>query len=87
MRWTTVLIDHPWLALIAAALLVGLWVTSRSRSALAAALLWVAYAVWEFAVSESSPDANIRIDLFLIYPVLLVITAAGLCCAIRSLTK
>jgi hypothetical protein len=87
VTWSTVLINHPWLALIPAVLLAGLWLASRSCSALVAALLWVAYVGWELTVSESAPDANIRIDLFAIYPTLLVATVIGLCCGIRSLTK
>jgi hypothetical protein len=74
MRWTTLLIDHPWLALLGAAALALLWGSTRSRIALAAAVLWVAYAGWEITVSEDRVDANIRIDLLVIYPVLAVLT-------------
>lgn len=74
MRWTTLLIDHPWLALLGAAALAVLWRSTHSRIALVAAVLWVAYAGWEIAVSEGRADANIRIDLLVIYPVLAVLT-------------
>jgi hypothetical protein len=33
--------------------------------------LWAAFAIWEWFVSQ---EANIRVDLFLIYPVLLIAT-------------
>lgn len=87
MRWSTILINYPWLALIAALLLAGLYLASRSRTVLVAALLWGAYAVWEYAVSESAPDANIRIDLLAIYPVLLAVTVAALWSGVRSSRK
>jgi hypothetical protein len=74
MRWTTLLIDHPWVALLGATALALLWRWTRSRIALVAAVLWVAYAGWEIAVSEDRADANIRIDLLVIYPVLAVLT-------------
>ena len=82
-----ILINYPWLALIAALLFAGLYLISRSRTVLVAALLWAAYAVWEYAVSEDRPDANIRIDLLAIYPVLVVMTVAGLWSGIRSSMK
>jgi hypothetical protein len=74
MRWTTLLIDHPWLALLVAAALALVWRSTRSRTALVAAVSWVAYTGWEITVSEDRLDANIRIDLLVIYPVLGVLT-------------
>jgi hypothetical protein len=74
MRWTTLLIDHPWLALLGAAALAVVWGSTRSRLTLVSAVLWVAYAGWEITVSEDRADANIRIDLIVIYPVLAVLT-------------
>jgi uncharacterized membrane protein len=68
------LIDYPWLALLGAAALAIVWRSTRSRIALVAAILWFVYAGWEIAVSEERPDANIRIDLLVIYPVLAVLT-------------
>jgi type VI protein secretion system component VasK len=75
MRWTTLLIDHPWLALLGATALAQVWRSTRSRIALVAAVLWVAYTGWEITLSEDRPDANIRIDLLVIYPMLAVLTA------------
>ena len=40
MRWTTLLIEHPWLSLIPVVLLLGLWAARRSRMSLVAAVLW-----------------------------------------------
>ncbi|GAA1657660.1 hypothetical protein MMUR_25320 [Mycolicibacterium murale] len=82
MRWTTILIAYPWLALVPAGLLLGLWARSRSRVVLVAAGLWVAYLAWELFVTEG-PDANIRLDLLLIYPALLVLTVWALIAGVR----
>jgi hypothetical protein len=71
------LIEHPVLALLPAAVLLALGWWSRSRLTLLAAGLWPAYLIWELIVSEDRPDANIRIDLLVIYPVLVVMTAVG----------
>lgn len=43
--------------------------------------LWAAFAVWEWFVSR---EANIRVDLFLIYPVLLITTLWALWSSFRS---
>lgn len=38
------------------------------------ALLWLAYAAWEWLVLVRSPEANIRVDLLLIWPILALAT-------------
>ncbi|TCB80735.1 hypothetical protein [Acinetobacter sp. ANC 4173] len=38
------------------------------------AILWLLYALWEFLVQLKSPDANIRIDLLIIWPVIFMLT-------------
>ena len=38
------------------------------------ALAWLAYAGWEWLVLVMSPDANIRVDLLLIWPVVALAT-------------
>lgn len=42
------------------------------------AALWLAYAGWEWLVVTQSPEANIRVDLMLIWPVLALVTAWAL---------
>ena len=42
------------------------------------AALWLAYAGWEWLVVTRSPDANIRVDLMLVWPVLALTTAWAL---------
>ena len=39
-----------------------------------AATAWVIYAAWEWLVVTFSPEANIRVDLMLICPVVLILS-------------
>ena len=78
------LIAHPErIAAMATALFVifGVlrWAKGRwSWPLLWAAGLWVSFAIWEWLILVRTPDANIRVDLLLIYPVLLIVTLWGL---------
>lgn len=52
-----------------------------------AAALWVAYGVYEYLMYVRvlcTGECNIRIDLLVIYPVLLIATIAGIISAIRK---
>jgi CDP-diglyceride synthetase len=44
--------------------------------------LWVAFAIWEWSILVQ--EANIRVDLILIYPILLGVTIWGLWAGVRS---
>lgn len=74
-------VASPWLALLPAVLfsaLYGLW---RNRGSLVAALLWLAYCPYEYAMKLHilcSGDCNIRVDLLLLYPVLLAMSIVAL---------
>lgn len=83
-RW---LVAQPAHILLVAAALAALWLLGRAtvlRNAPRAnvlwvpALLWLAYAGWEWLVVTQTPDANIRVDLMLIWPVLGLATAWAL---------
>ncbi len=79
-------IDQPWLAAAPALGFLGLWMLTRLRSALTAAVLWGLYGAWEYAIwagHACSGDCNIRVDLLLIVPGLLVATAIALIMAVR----
>lgn len=47
----------------------------RPRALLVPAFAWSLYALWELAVLVRTPDANIRVDLLAIWPLLLVVSA------------
>jgi hypothetical protein len=87
VRWTTLLIDRPWLSLIPAAAFLWLWAVSHSRAVLVAAILWVAYALWEYSVRVFSPDSDIRVDLLLIYPVLAATTLLAVWSGLRRFLR
>jgi hypothetical protein len=71
-------------ALAIAGVLFWLWRRSGRTFVLVAAILWLAYALWEFAVQIFSPEANIRVDLLLFYPILLIAGVIGLGLGIGS---
>lgn len=52
----------------------GLGEDKRPAALLVPAIGWLLYAAWEWLVVWKTPEANIRVDLLLIWPVLLVIS-------------
>jgi hypothetical protein len=44
------------------------------RSIFVVAAAWAVYAAWEWLVIIRTPDANIRVDLIVIWPTLLIVT-------------
>ena len=53
------------------------------RALLVAAGAWALYAAWEWLVQVRSPDANIRVDLLVIWPVLVIVSAWSILRACR----
>ena len=53
------------------------------RPTLMAAIAWLLYAGWEWLVQSRTPDANIRVDLLLIWPVLALLSAWAIIRAFR----
>ena len=83
----TIMIQFPVIALMAAALLGALWWRDRRRLAGLAALMWLAYFLWEQALSLGygcDPDCNIRVDLLVIYPILAVASLTVLWRSLRG---
>ena len=76
-----ILVEHPSLTLVPTILFLVLFRTSNSRIVLVAALLWLAYLPYEYAMKLRilcSGECNIRIDLLLIYPALVLSSLVGL---------
>ena len=46
----------------------------HSNPLLVISITWGGYAVWEWLVITQTPEANIRVDLLVIWPVLAVLT-------------
>lgn len=51
---------------------------------LVAAAGWALYAAWEWLVMTRTPEADIRVDLLLIWPVLLLLSAWGVFKAVKG---
>lgn len=80
-------IAYPWAALLPAIGLGLLYRASRRPVALTAAVMWLCYAVWETGMALRllcSGECNIRVDLLLIYPALLLTSLAAIVSAVRS---
>jgi hypothetical protein len=46
----------------------------RPGSLLIVAAVWTVYAAWEWLVLVRTPEANIRVDLMVIWPLLLIVS-------------
>ena len=82
-----ILIAYPWLALVASGYFALLWLTRRHRMSAVLALLWACYAGYEFLMHARvlcTGECNIRLDLLLIYPVLLVLSIVAVVRSIRG---
>jgi hypothetical protein len=85
-----IFIEWPFLALVPAALFGFAFTRTRRRRALAAALAWLAYCPYEYAMKLRmlcSGECNIRVDLLLLYPALLVFSALGVYAFARGLQE
>jgi len=80
----SVFVWKPWLAVVVGVLIGGIaYLTTKEftkktkmmRSLYLPAVLWLIYAAWEFYARMQG--ANIRIDLLVIYPLLVAITTIG----------
>jgi hypothetical protein len=83
-RAMSILIAYPALAALPGIAFVGLFRLVHRRLVLGAALVWLAYGFYEYGMKLRilcSGECNIRIDLLVIYPVLLLVSAVGLLAA------
>jgi len=76
-----ILVEYPYLAAVigAALLAIGRW--RHVRIATGVGILWLLYSAYELGMKQRwlcSGECNIRIDLLLIYPVLLLGSAAAI---------
>ena len=81
LRTMAVLIAYPFLALVPAAVFFALFAAARRGLILVTALSWLAYVPYEYAMKLRllcSGECNIRVDLLLIYPVLVLLTLVSL---------
>ena len=87
MDFLGVFVAYPWLALLPAAVF-GIAAYRRRRTVVwAAAVGWLVYAAYETAMARRilcSGECNIRVDLLLIYPLLLALSLAAVVAAYRT---
>lgn len=77
-----VLIEYPFLATLIGIGLVALGRLRGRRAAVGVGLVWLVYSVYELGMQRRwlcSGECNIRVDLLVIYPVLLIgLVVAGI---------
>ena len=81
-----IFVAAPWLALIPAALFGWAYRRTRVRAVFVAAGAWLTYFLYEESMRRRilcSGECNIRVDLLLIYPVMLVISIVAIVAARR----
>lgn len=93
MKWIASLFVHKPLniLIVAVVFLVGFialrasaWAGERHPAALLVpAIGWGLYALWEWLVMVRTPEANIRVDLMVIWPVLLILSVFFIVRALR----
>jgi formate hydrogenlyase subunit 3/multisubunit Na+/H+ antiporter MnhD subunit len=80
-RAMAIFIAYPLLAAAVGAILLGLGLRARRTTAVVGGVLWLLYALYETGMKQRwlcSGECNIRVDLLLIYPLLLLsLVAAG----------
>jgi hypothetical protein len=82
-----ILIEWPLLALIPLPVLLALFIWSRRRLPLIAALLWTLYLPYELAMKHRilcGGECNIRVDLLVLYPLLIVMSVLAVVSALRA---
>ena len=52
--------------------LTGIGSNRHQRALLVVTAAWTSYAAWEWLVATFTPEANIRVDLLLIWPIVLI---------------
>ncbi len=81
-------ISHPWIALFPALIFFLLYRHKRRRWVLAASVCWFAYTLYEYAMTLKlicDGECNIRVDLVLIYPLLIVVSVIALSIYVKSI--
>jgi len=73
----SIFIIFPAGALLIAAVYARMYIKAKSKLSLLSAILWAGYSVYEYLMYSRalcSGECNIRIDLLLIYPMLVVLS-------------
>jgi len=87
LRMMAIFIQYPWLAALIGVLMLALGRWRGRGAAVAAGITWLLYAVYETGMKQRwlcTGECNIRVDLLLVYPILLVVTVAGVVGLLRT---
>jgi hypothetical protein len=79
--------QYPWMAAVIGLLLVVLGRARGRRTAIVVGVIWLLYAAYETAMRLRwlcSGECDIRVDLLLIYPLLLAATVVGMVSLLRA---
>jgi len=80
-RAMAIFIEYPLLAVLPSIVFVALYGLTRRPFIVVTALAWILYGIYEYAMHEPilcSGECNIRVDLLVIDPALLVASVVGL---------
>lgn len=86
-RMMAIFMQHPWLAALVGVLLLALGRWRGRGVAVATGIVWLLYAVYETGMKQRwlcTGECNIRVDLLLAYPILLVLTVVSVVSLLRS---
>lgn len=82
----TLFIGWPWLAFGPAVLFLVAYEVTKRRLAFWTGVIWILYAFYEYGMKRRwlcTGECNIRVDLLLIYPILVVLSVVAAVAVIR----
>jgi hypothetical protein len=85
-----VLIGYPWLALLPAVIFVIVYWRSKLRLMVITSAAWFLYTIYEYGMYFRilcSGECNIRIDLLLIYPFLVILSITAIIKGILAINR
>jgi hypothetical protein len=85
-----ILIGYPWLALLPAVIFVIVYWRSKLRLMVITSTAWFLYTIYEYGMYLRilcSGECNIRIDLLLIYPFLVILSITAIIKGILAINR
>ncbi len=89
MNLLGIFIGYPYLAFVVALIFAVVFFQKRVSTVRTTAVLWFLYALWETSIKMRLTcwgECNIRIDLLLIYPILLIFTIVSIVKVLKKRT-
>lgn len=81
VKWMGIFAGYPWLVIFPIALFIYIGVAAKARFANIVAIIWLIYGLYEwmmYARILCRGDCDIRMDLMVIYPILLLVSLTAL---------